>query len=151
MSRPPTAGPSAAPVAPATAQTSRRPALGADGRGQQLERRADRRRAAGRLHAAGGDQRPEVLGRGAGEAGAGEQDQPGDRGPRRADSPGRDARPEPRAAARTRLKATRTQTTPLTLDVDRAVDLGQGEDDDRGVGEHEPDGERQRSSSAMPQ
>ena len=98
VSTPPTAGPSAAPVAPAAAQTHRRPALGADGRGQQLEHRGDRQGTAQRLHAAGGDQGAELGREAAGEAGAGEDRQPDRRRRAPARPGGRGGRPARRRA-----------------------------------------------------
>ena len=47
------------------------------------------------------------------------------------------------AAASTRLYATRTQITAFTETLKSRVDLGQRQDDDGGVGEHEPDGNRE--------
>ena len=144
VSRPPIPGPSAAPAAPAAAQTARRVALRADDPRQHLERRADGRRTAEGLYAARQQQQADTVGETADET----------RRPRTTAAPRTPAAP-PRpalaasetgsaASASTRLKATSTQVTDCHRDVELAVDLGQREDDDRGVGEDEGDRDGQR-------
>ena len=115
MRMPPTAGPSAAPVAPAVAQIAVARRSEPTVAGSSSSDRGHRGGAAERLHAAGRDQGPELVG------------ERRRRGRRRRRSP---ARPRPPARARpgapacaagtaasaiTRLKETSTQVTPATL------------------------------------
>ena len=147
---PPTAGPSAAPVAPALAQIDRRPALGADRRRQQLQRRGDRGGAAERLHAAGDDQGRELVGEAAGEAGAGEDRQPDGGGPPGADAAGEQRRRH-RRQRHHQVEGDQHPGDPGDAGVEFAVDLRQRQDDDRGVGEDErrpPAPARRRGAAA---
>ena len=115
VSRPPTAGPSAAPVAPALGPDGGRAALGADRRRQQLERRGDRGGAAEGLDAAG-----ERSGSRAGRRAPQARPAPAKTAsPTAAARPGRRGGPASAAgtaaSAITRLKETSTQVTPATL------------------------------------
>ena len=119
------------------------PALAAGQRGQQLERRAHRRRAADALHGARPDQERERRRERAGRRGRGEEHEAAG-----AHLPGGPARGQAsRRHGRERDRQVEGRDDPGDvgdLRVVLAVDRRQREDDDRGVGQHEPDGQRDR-------
>ena len=143
VSRPPTAGPSAAPVAPAVAQitVARRsePTVAGSSSSTAVTAAAPpsacTQRAAIRVLSS--------VESAAGEAGPGEDRQP-ERGGTPGADPAREVRRGDRGERHHQVEGDQHPGDRGDAGVELAVDVGQGEDDDRGVGEHEPDGERQR-------
>ena len=115
VSRPPTAGPSAAPVAPAAAQraTARRSEPTVAGSSSSAAVTAAAPPSACTQRAS--DQRPELRRDAAGEAGAGEDREPDGAPSGRGRRGGRGSAAGTAASAITRLKEISTQVTPATL------------------------------------
>ena len=136
--KPPTAGPSAAPVAPALAQIAVARRSEPTVAGSSSSAAVTASGAAERLHAAGDDQGRELVGEAAGEAGAGEDRQP-DRGRApRPDAP-RQQRRRHRRQRHHQVEGDQDPGDAGDAGVEFPVDLRQGQDDDRGVGQDEAD------------
>ena len=140
--RPPTAGPSAAPVAPALAQiaAARRSEPTVAGSSSSAAVTAAAPPSACTQRAS--DQGRELVGEPAGEAGAGEDRQPDGGGAPRSD-PTRQQRRRHRGQRHHQVEGDQHPGDAGDAGVELAVDLRQRQDDDRGVGEDEADGERQ--------
>ena len=143
MSRPPIAGPSAAPVAPAVAQSAaaRRSEPTVAGSSSSTAVTAAAPPSACTQRAA--ISVLSVRRGGAGEAGAGEDRQPDGGGPARPD-PARQVRGRHGGERHHQVEGDEHPGDAGDAGVELAVDLRQREDDDRGVGQDEADGERQR-------
>ncbi len=118
-------------------------ALGADRGRQQLQHRGHRQGAAERLHATSRDQSAELVRDGAGETGAGEDREP-DRGGAAGADTTREERRRHRGKRHHQVEGDEDPADAGDTGVELAVNIRQGEDDDRGVGQDQPDGERQR-------
>ena len=143
MSTPPTAGPSAAPVAPAVAQitVARRsePTVAGSSSSTAVTAAAPpsacTQRAAIRVLSS--VERPQAR---LAPAKIASPNGGGAPGP----DPARDVRRGHRGERHHQVEGDQHPGDRGDAGVELAVDVGQREDDDRGVGEHEPDGERQR-------
>jgi hypothetical protein len=136
VSRPPTAGPSAAPVAPALAQTA----------AARFSEPTVAGSSSSAAVTAGDDQRGQVVGEPTGEAGAGEDRQP-DRRRHPGPDPAGDVGGGHRSQRHHQVEGDQHPGDAGDAGVEFAVDLGQREDDDRGVGEDDADSERQRGDA----
>ena len=148
VSRPPAAGPTAAPMAAAAAHSDVARAAARRAR-QERQRRAQQQRAAEALHAAHGHEELEALGHPAPDRGQAEEPDAGQQRAARA-QPVRERHEGEHPADEGEVVGHDDPRHVRDRGVELPDDLGQGEHDDRRVGEGEADGEAHREVAPRP-